>query len=194
MTTISKFFVFIFMVIAIGLSSNLSAQRTSVSLEIDPATFAFKGYSVHLRISPAGTDHLLVGAGVYAMDMPSFLVDLNKNNKGLGWNVRLNLGAGLFGEYHFKEVNRKTFAGLQASIQQFEIGNDSTDNEGKFSNLLMMGYAGYTLKPFDFDLYIKPWAGIGYTSKISGETALGDLNYDVAPVTVFLTIHLGYTF
>jgi hypothetical protein len=194
MTTNSKFIVFAFLTFCIFFNSNLAAQRTSVSLEIDPATFAFNGYSAHLRVAPAGTDHLLVGAGVYAMDMPSFLVNLNKNNKDLGWNVRLNLGTGLFGEYHFKEVNRKAFAGFQVSIQEFKISNESLENEEQFSNLLFMAYSGYTFKPFDFNFYIKPWAGIGYTSKVSGKTVLGDLDYDIAPITMFFTLHLGYTF
>ncbi len=194
MTTKSKIFILTIFAFFSLLNIEAVAQETSFSLEIDPATFAFKGYSAHLRVAPAGTQHLLVGAGVYAMDMPSFLVDLNKNNKGQDWNVRINLGTGLFGEYHFKEVNRKSFVGLQTSFQQFKIGNNSVDGEEKFSNLLLMAYTGYTIKPFDINLYVKPWAGIGYTSKISGETSIGELNYDLAPLTMFLTLHIGYTF
>ncbi|KAA3633436.1 MAG: hypothetical protein DWQ02_13100 [Bacteroidetes bacterium] len=194
MTSKSKIYLLVFIALFTLANSKAVAQKTSISLEIDPATFIFKGYSAHLRIAPGGTEHLLLGAGVYAMDMPSFLVDLNKNNKGLGWNVRLNMGAGLFGEYHFKEVNRKSFVGLQTSLQEFKIANDSVDDEEKFSNLLLMAYTGYTFKPFDFNLYVKPWAGIGYASKISGETNLGELDYDLAPVTMFLTLHVGYTF
>ena len=57
-----------------------------------------------------------------------------------------------------------------------------------------MTYGGYTWQPFDFSFYIKPWAGIGYTSKISGTNNLGNSEYDIAPIMMFATLHLGYTF
>jgi hypothetical protein len=96
-------------------------KRTRFSLEIDPATFVFKGYSAHLRVQPKSSNHMLYGLGIYAMDMPSFFVDINSNNANEGWNVRIDRGVGLFGEYHFTEVNKKFFVGAQVSAQQFQI-------------------------------------------------------------------------
>jgi len=171
-----------------------SERKTRFSLEIDPATFVFGGYSAHIRIQPANCDHLLFGLGAYAMDMPSLLVDLNSNNKNEGWDVRINQGYGLFVEHHFSEVNKKWFVGAQASFQEYKIEKDGIQGSEKFSNILAMGYAGYTFKPFDFNFYIKPWAGIGYTSKISGENTLAGNEYDISPITMFVTVHLGYTF
>jgi len=169
-------------------------KKAKFSIEIDPVTFVFKGFSVHLRIQPKYSDHLLLGAGVYAMDMPSVLVDLNKNNKDKGWNVRLNQGYGLFGEYHFTKVNKKWFAGGQTSIQEYIIKNDLVPGSSKFTNVLVMGYAGYTFQPFKFKLYFKPWAGIGYTSLISGDNMIGEATYDISPISMFATLHIGYTF
>ncbi len=57
-----------------------------------------------------------------------------------------------------------------------------------------MGYIGYTFQPFDNGFYIKPWAGLGYTTKVAGENILDGHGYDVAPVTMFVTLHVGYTF
>jgi hypothetical protein len=57
-----------------------------------------------------------------------------------------------------------------------------------------MGYGGYTLQPFNFPLYFKAWGGVGYTSKIGGTNVLGDQEYDISPIAVFVTLHLGYTF
>ena len=42
--------------------------------------------------------------------------------------------------------------------------------------------------------YIKPWAGIGYTSKIAGTNQLEGKEYNIAPITMFATLHVGYTF
>jgi hypothetical protein len=70
-----------------------------------------------------------VGAGTYAMDYPSFLVDMNSKNKSKGWDVRINSAYAVFGEYYFKEPNQKWFAGLQAGVQNYKISNDRTEGE-----------------------------------------------------------------
>lgn len=169
-------------------------NKTKFSFEIDPATFAFGGYSAHLRIQPKNSKHYLFGFGVYAMDLPDPFVNINKNNRDEGWKVRINQGYGLFGEHHFTEVNKKWFVGSQLSVQEFKIEKDFTDGNEKFTNLLFMVYGGYTWKPFKNNLYLKPWGGVGYTTKISGENTLGNNEYDISPISVFATLHIGYTF
>lgn len=164
------------------------------SIEIDPATFAFKGYGFHLRLQPKKYNHLFIGIGTYAMNMPDVLINFNKNNKDKGWNIRLNQGYSLFGEYHFNEVNHQWFIGSQIGIQEYKIQNEAAVGHEKYTNLLAMGYFGYTIKPFNNPFYIKPWAGIGYTTKLSGQSILADLAYDISPVTMFTTLHIGYTF
>ncbi|MCB9211584.1 MAG: hypothetical protein H6609_19650, partial [Ignavibacteriales bacterium] len=67
-------------------------NKTKLSLELDPATFIFKGFAVHLRIQPEGINNLLFGAGAYAMEMPDVIVNINKGNKDKGWSVRINQG------------------------------------------------------------------------------------------------------
>jgi len=171
-----------------------TANKTEISVEIDPATFAFSGYGFHLRLKPKNSEHFLIGIGAYAMDMPDVLVDFNKNNKEKGWDVRLNQGYGLFGEYHFSAVNKKWFVGTQLSLQEYKIENESIEGSEKFSNILIMAYTGYTWKLFNSNFYIKPWAGVGYTSKVSGNNTLGSLEYDISPIMMFATLHIGYTF
>jgi hypothetical protein len=193
---------FLAFLVIFGMSNyNATAQskdqtdgKTKFSIEIDPATFAYKGYSAHLRIQPKASNHLLYGIGIYAMDMPSFFVDINSNNSDKGWHVRINSAAGIFGEYHFSRANKGFFAGSQISVQQFLIKNENQPGKEKFTNGLLMGYAGYSLQPFKFPLYFKAWGGVGYTSKISGENVLGGQEYDISPISVFATLHVGYTF
>ena len=185
----------------IGMSTSVSAQenetttKTKFSIEIDPATFAFKGYGVHLRIQPKNSKHLLVGAGIYAMDFPDLIVDFNPENKNKGWDVRLSQGVGLFGEYHFSEVNKKWFVGTQLALQEYEIKNANEIDLGKFNTFLGLGYGGYTIQPFKNNgFYIKTWAGVGYTTQTGGENKLGNSVYDVSPILLFAAVHLGYTF
>ncbi len=169
-------------------------QKTKFSVEIDPTTFPLRGYGIHLRIQPKNSDHLLLGAGTYAMNFPKVLVNLNKLNRDFGWHVRLNQGYGLFGEYHFSEVNKKWFVGTQLAFQQYKIQKDFYDGESTYSNILIMGTGGYTLQPFDFGLYFKFWGGVGYTAKIAGENTIGNAEHDIFPVLLFGALHVGYTF
>lgn len=176
-------------------NSFAQAQKTRFSLEVDPATFAFSGYSLHLRIQPAKSSHLLLGAGIYSLQLPQLLVDFNPENKDKGWSSKIKLGYGLFGEYYFSKVNRKWFVGGQTSLQSYTIKNTAHSEEATFTNVLLMTYGGYVWAPFkNNSLYFKPWAGIGYTSKISGQNQIADKKYDIAPITMFVTLHVGYTF
>lgn len=171
-----------------------ASAKTEFSIEIDPATFAFKGYGFHLRVKPKNSEHLLVGFGAYAMDFPDLLVDLNDNNKDQGWNVRLNQGYGLFGEYHFSEVNKKWFLGGQLALQEYKIQKDYYDGESKYTNVLLMATGGYTLQPFDYNLYFKFWGGVGYTVQVGGDNSIGDAEYDISPILMFGALHIGYIF
>ena len=178
-------------------STNLIAQeksrenKTTFSIETDPSTFLFKGYAFHIRIKPKNNKHLVIGAGSYALDMPNFLVNLNADNKDKGWNVRINSAVSLFGEYYFKEANNKWFVGMQVGVQNFKNTNDNIANtENKYRNLLLMPSLGYNWHPFKNGLYVKPWLGLGYTTKIAGNNS----TYKLSPFTSFLTLHIGYTF
>lgn len=169
------------------------SPTTSWSIEVDPATFAFDGWSAHLRMKPASCDRLLVGAGVYAMDLPSMMVDLKADNRDQGWDVRLDLGAGIFAEHHFREVNRGFLLGAQVGVQRYQLGNDALPGAAEHTDLLVMGYGGYSIRPFSVPVYLKAWAGLGYTTLIAGDDQLGDLQYTVGPVAAFATFHIGYT-
>jgi hypothetical protein len=174
---------------------NLIENKTTFSIETDPSTFLFKGYAIHIRIKPKNYEHLLLGAGTYALDLPGFLVNLNKVNKEKEWNVRINNAVSLFGEYYFKDANQKWFVGLQIGIQNYKITNDHIENlESKYSNLLTMPSIGYNWQPFKNRFYIKPWLGIGYTTKITGNNSINTMTYNISPLTNFVTIHVGYTF
>lgn len=186
----------VILTLLLGLTSSVSRaqQSTTVSVETDPSTFLFNGYAFHLRIKPAGSDHLVLGAGTYALDLPGVMVDINQPNKGKGWDVRINSAYSLFGEYYFDRSNHKWFLGIQAGVQNFGNRNSNIpDTESKYSNFLLMPSVGYVWQPFDFPLYFKPWFGIGYTARISGSNTIGTLEYKISNLLPFATLHVGYT-
>lgn len=175
-------------------SDNQTKGKATLSIETDPSTFMFNGYALHLRFKPANSEHFVIGLGTYAMDMPDFFI--GQANSTDGWNVRINSAIGIFGEYYFSEANSKWFAGLQASLQNYKNTNDNVaDAVAKYSNVLVMPSIGYNWKPFSkLGLYIKPWLGIGYTTKVSGSNEIGTYKYNISPVVPFPTVHIGYTF
>lgn len=201
MTTKIKTIAIVLLSIISTTSTKLFAQekteknKTTFSIETDPSTFLFKGYAFHIRIKPKNSEHLVIGAGAYALDMPDFLVNLNADNKDKGWNVRISNAVSLFGEYYFKEANNKWFLGLQTGVQNYKNTNDNIANkESKYSSLLIMPSIGYNWHPFKNNFYLKPWLGLGYTTKISGNNTIDNLSYKISPLTSFVTLHVGYTF
>lgn len=201
MKSIFKTIAFTFSMLLFVSTQSLWAQtsetqsKATFSIETDPSTFLFNGYAAHIRFKPKNSKHLVYGAGVYAMDMPDFLVNLNEENRDKGWSVRINSAFGLFGEYYFKQPNSKWFVGLQLGVQNYKNSNENTPNADiEYSAVLIMPSIGYTWVPFKIPLYFKPWAGLGYTSKIDGENTIENLTYDIAPITSFITLHIGYSF
>jgi len=179
------------------LSTHAFAQgRTVYSLETDPSTFAFNGYALHLRIAPAASRHWVLGAGVYALDLPNAMVDLDAANRGQGWKVRLDHGLGLFAEYFFDPARKGWLVGTQLAVQQYRVTNsNSPGSSARFTNTLLMVHAGYRWYPGENRRwYVQPWMGVGYSNKISGQTTVGTRTYDVAPLMLFATVHIGYTF
>jgi hypothetical protein len=178
------------------LGQGFGVHKTEFSIETDPTAFLMKGYSFHVRVKPASWGKVLLGAGTYGLDFPEMIADLNPDNRDEGWKPRIRTAYAMFGEYYFKEVNNRWFIGEQIGVQNFRVKNDREQLSGSadFSNVLLMTYFGYSWHPYKGAFYVKPWAGLGYTSKIDGITTVGSLRYDVAPLFPFFTFHLGYTF
>lgn len=166
-----------------------------LSVELDPAVFLLKGYSVHLRYQPMFSERFLIGVGAYAMDVPQYLLNLNATNRDKGWQVRIRGAYLLYGEFYPRRANYGWFIGEQVGFQRFAVRNRT---EGptliKFNNVLMTTYIGYSWHPYKGSFYVKPWIGVGYTSTVDGTSEVGSLTYEVAPWVPSMALHLGFTF
>lgn len=169
--------------------------RSRLSAEIDPVTFLFRGHSLHLRYQPMFSEHLLIGVGTYAMDLPDLFVDGNPDNRERGWKARIRSAYLMYGEYYAKAANQGWFVGEQVGFQTFKVSNyREAQGSASFNTAIAMTYAGYSWHPYKGALYIKPWIGLGITGKIDGVNRVGSLAYDVGPLFPFFTFHAGYTF
>jgi len=167
----------------------LSADKTSI--EIDPATYAFSGYSVHLKHSFDELPKIQFGLGIYAMDFPDILVDIDSSNKDKGWDVRLDRGIGLFADVYSNESQNGWFYGGQIAEQKYELSHLSQTES--YNIILLMAHGGYK---YDVNekLYLKFWGGVGYAHQYSGETNVAGVKYDVPRVVPFGAMHVGYNF
>ena len=166
-----------------------------LSLEIDPITFLYRGYSLHAQYQPMFSDHLLIGVGIYALDLPEQIVDFNSENRDEGWDVRIRSAYFIKGEYYVKKANHGWFLGEQIGFQSFRVSNNAeVSGSTSFNNILLLTYLGYSWHPYKGSFYIKPWAGLGYTAKVDGVNRVGSMTYDIGPLFPFVTVHLGYTF
>jgi hypothetical protein len=167
---------------------------TAVFVETDPATFVLGGFAVHARVRPAALPHWTLGAGAYALNMPSPMVDIDPANRGEGWSSRIDWAAGLFVDRYFRDDAEGLFVGMQLGWQRFRVARDEVAGEARFDDVLAMPRVGYTWRPFHAGLYVMPWLGVGATARVDGDVKVGGDRYDVLPVVVFATVHAGWRF
>lgn len=176
--------------------SNGVAASTRYAVETDPATMLLNGYAAHIRIAPASFTRWSFGFGTYALDVPDLMIDMNSANRDQGWESRLQSGNGIFGEYFLSNSYKGWYIGGQISQQRYQILNNRQGSEKtQYVNALLMFHWGYRWYPSTkSNWYLQPWLGLGYTRKLSGETHLGDQNYEIDPIMTFTTVHVGYSF
>ncbi len=169
---------------------NLAWASEKLMLEIDPLTFAQNGYSLHMRYK---LDTTVVGGGVYALDMPKQLVEMNQNNEG--WEARIDSAQILFFDYLFDNKIEGWILGAQITSQNYEVSYDG--NSTSYKALSSLTRVGYHYEPLSGSgLYLFPWAGVGKSDVIEGDTSLDDNSaaFDHKATTSFVTLHVGYRF
>ena len=185
----------------INLSYNLIAQTDSTqaktkksvfSIEIDPIVpIILRGIGGHFIWQPKKSNHLVFGFAFIANGkMPDFIMNQNIQNKNKGWNYKINQGLGIESEYYFKHVNTGLFSGIQLFTQEINLTNDNvpTVKEHRTNIGMAVVTTGYKYHPFKKKhFYLKPWAGIGYSSIIKGafsskiipNTVVGSYEYEI---------------
>ncbi|MBI5638575.1 MAG: hypothetical protein HZA03_11470 [Nitrospinae bacterium] len=170
-----------------------AAVASGISIETDPVTFPLSGYALHAFYRPEGISRLSIGAGTYSLKLPDIFIGMNSNNSDKGWSARINGGASLFVEYDLTEEKDTPYAGLQLGSQEYRIENGGASSSfAIFLAMLSIGYRWHIAGSEHF--YLKPWAGVGYQSKVRGDNCVGAQCYDVQPALGFATFHVGYTF
>jgi hypothetical protein len=179
----------------LGAIPAIAAADPTVYVETDPATFAFRGYSAHLRASPAAHPRWVIGAGAYGLDLPAPMTELAPSNRDEGWDVRITLGYGLFVDRFLRAPGTGPFAGVQVAAQHLRIRNHSLDPaDARAVTLLAMPRVGYLWRPFEAGFYLSGWLGLGVTGVVAGDTTVGSDRYRVLPIIPYAAVHVGWSF
>ncbi|MBK9034384.1 MAG: hypothetical protein IPL61_24480 [Myxococcales bacterium] len=183
-------------VISVVLASAPAAQAeppARVLIETDPATFAFAGYALHVRLAPRAAPGWTVGVGTYAMDLPDALVGAAPANHGEGWHQRIRAGYGLFVDRDLDGDAAGTFVGAQLAVQRLALTRDEAPADTRvYTAGLVMARVGYLWFPTRRGLYVVPWAGVGATAALAGERELAGETYQVFPAVAFAAVHVGW--
>lgn len=166
-----------------------------LSVELDPMSFLLKGYSFHVRYQPMFTERFLIGIGTYAMNVPETVLNMNPENRDVGWDVRIRGAYLLTAAFYPKRANHGWFIGEQIGFQTLRVINDGEfPGAASLNNLLLLTHMGYSWHPWKGSFFVKPWIGLGFNQMIDGTNEVGGKSYDLGPWSPFFTIHLGYSF
>jgi len=178
--------------IAIGLGCGLApeAARAGVDLRVDvePAAWILRGYSIHLASTLPPAPRVVVGLTLYGFDVPGVLVGLGGDDHADDWDVRLRVGYGVFADAYFDEPRQGWLVGGQLGFQQYRARSAADD--AIFTDVIALVRTGYEWHPGGHGGYLMPWVGAAYTTTISGDTGA----YRVFPVLPYAAIDLGWRF
>ena len=167
-----------------------------VSVDTDPSTFAFSGFSGWAMAKPAGTQHVRVGVGGFGLEFPSFLVPhLNRSSED-GWALEVRAVMGFAG-YMFGD--RKGFyVGAYAGYLNSRHRRDDMPGVADQHNVTILPTAGYQWFPFSRGAlrgaYVQPWVGATIWIPAGGTSTLGTHTFKDPHVIPLAALHLGYEF
>ena len=165
----------------------------SAMVEIDPMPFALSGHAVHIRLPIPSVPGLVVSAGTYGMEFPGIFTDINSKNRDEGWHPEIDRAYAAFADYHFSGKPEGLFVGMQLAYQDFELERDESDERRDYGVILVMARVGTLWKPFDSGFFLLPWAGLFANIRADDSNLqIGDETFDVAPISGFATLHVGW--
>jgi len=180
-------------VLALPAHADTDDSAASVMLEVDPIPFALSGHAAHVRVSSKRLPGWIMSFGIYGLEIPGFLTDVNSKNRDEGWNAEIRNAYAVFADYHFSGRPSGLFVGTQVAYQKFGLSRDGSVESRDFGVLMGMVRVGTLWKPFKSNFYVLPWAGIAANLELGdNDLMLGGEEYDVAPIGGFVTLHLGW--
>ncbi len=172
-----------------------TANAADLSVETDPATFAFGGYAAHIRVQTDGSPWV-IGLGTYSLEFPGLMKGLVISPSSDNLTVKLKSGFGLFVDrYLSSSKNEGLFVGVQLAHHALElIDKNVAGGVVKYNAVIIMPRVGYRWNIGTSGLYLLPWAGVGYVSLVGDDPKIGAQTYSAKQWLPFGTLHVGFQF
>lgn len=170
------------------------SEPAQLSVEIDPAPFILKGYSVSVKYSPKRTQKMAWMVSVYQSDFPNGM--MTKVNRDRGWtNMKLKTSYATFVEFYLNQERKGFYFGPSVFWYNKSVDLQSVNNRIEFSTIYPNARIGYVWYPFrNLDLYVNPWFNVGSEINLDAKNQLDGIVFEPNKLNYIVALHIGYSF
>ena len=184
-----------FFIFSLFLTATIFGQNregTQLAIEIDPAPYILKGYSISLKYSPKQLPKIAFMASIYQSDFPDGM--MTKTNKNNGWkDMKIERSYAAFAEYYLNEEKRGFYFGPSVFWYNKSVELEAINNRTKLSTIYPNIRAGYIWYPFKkLDLYLNPWLNIGSEINLDKKNQLNGVEFVPNKLKYIVALHIGY--
>jgi hypothetical protein len=178
-------------VLAILLAPALArADEPLVHAELDPLTFANRGYGAQIGIRHPALRGVRLAIASFSLHVPDPIAQIGN----AGFDERVRPSGAIYALYYFASPSHDGFA-AGASIRYLRIRYAQDDEPGLSADVSQISpeaIVAYQWHPFHNGFYLQPWFALGVTLWSSGDGVVGGHRYDPLPVSPFFTVNIGY--
>lgn len=176
--------------VALALLSPRDASAQSVAIETDALSFPLRGYSAILRVTHDFGLSYAIGTGRYTL--PTFIVKGQSEYDAARWTATseaiqvLRIGYRFFGP-------RKDGPAVDAILlnQLWRVEAERLGGETHFKTIGVGVSGGYYFH-IGPSFYLYPNAAVTYEAVYSGDTRVKGVEYEVSPVGINGSLHVGW--
>jgi hypothetical protein len=163
-------------------STGQAQTPQGLEIETDPIAWALDGFSLHLA-SQHGPTRLSVGT--FGIRVPERF----HGNEDWGATMR---GAGVKWGW-VGESSSGPFAGLDVGWMRMRYTHDSSARDRVRNEIGLGVRAGTRYHIGSSGLFVSPWASLSYNPR-GGAVSVAESSFEQSRVTIFPTVHIGWSF
>lgn len=180
------------------LSSGIQAQsqqnKSTISVELDPAPFILGGYSVSLKYSASEWNHFTVTGSVYSSKFPDKMMGKSNYENGFR-DLKIETSFAVFTDYYLKSNRTGLHFGPSAFFYSKTVGSKFDTERLGFKSIYPNLRIGYVYKPFKkLGLYFDPWFNVGKEFVLNRTNARDGAMYATDKFSYIIALHIGYQF
>lgn len=169
------------------LAGTARAEPLLVHAELDPLTFANRGYGGQLGVR---IDHVRFALASFSLHVPDVISQIGN----AGFDERVQPSGALYALYYPRAPGRDGFA-FGGSVRLLRVEYHHDDEPGAEAHVTEVSpeaIVGYQWHPFHNGFYVQPWFALGVAIWRNHEGTVGTHTYDELPVSPFFTVNVGW--